>query len=121
MGTRGWFVDCAVTPTLGIASAALSWAGQGRTVFTGTIVVVVVDPARVVVVDPGTVEVVEMLEAVMVVVVVADPVAVAVATSSDGSASTTPTEITIRVVSRSDARVGTLIVHENIGTIWTST
>jgi len=93
-----------------MATAALSCAGQGSTVLTGADVVVVGEPGRVVVVAPEMVDVVDLLE---VVVVGAEPVAVVM--SSSGSARTTPKEMTIRVVSRSDARVGTFIVHENNG------
>jgi hypothetical protein len=108
IGTRGWFGDSAVTPRLGIANAALSWAGHGRTVFTGVEVVVVGGPETVVDVVPGIVVVVDVLD---VVVVEAEPVAVV--TSSSGSAIAIPTPSTVRAVKRRDARAGTFIVHEN--------
>jgi len=115
MGTRGWFGESAVTLRLGMANAALSCVGHGRTVSTGAEVVVVVPP-MVVVVDPGIVEVVDVLE---VVVVEAEPVGEV--TRSKGSATATATENTNRPVSRDDGREGTFIVHENIGTSKEST
>ena len=91
-----------------MANAALSWAGQGRTVFTGSEVVVVGEPATVVVVVPDNVAVVEVLE---VVVVEAEPVAVV--TRRSGSVIAIPTLSSVRALRRRDARVGSIIENEN--------
>jgi hypothetical protein len=98
-----------MTPRLGIATAALSGAGHGRLVGTGTVVVVVGEPGRVVVVEPELVVLV-VLEGV---VFDAEPVAVVVRTR--GITRAIPTDITIRTASRSDVRDGVFILLENIG------
>ena len=82
IGTRGWYDDVAETQSLGIATAALPWAGHANAVLFGSVVVVVVVVVVVelVVVVTGTVVVVEVVvvELGVVVVVVAVVVVVVV-------------------------------------------
>ena len=81
IGTRGWYDDVAETQSLGIATAALPWAGQANAVFFGSVVVVVVVVVvELVVVVTGTVVVVvvEVVVELGVVVVVAVVVVVVV-------------------------------------------
>ena len=82
IGTRGWYDDVAETQSLGIATAALPWAGQANAVFFGSVVVVVVVVVvELVVVVTGTVIVVVVevvVELGVVVVVVAVVVVVVV-------------------------------------------
>ena len=82
IGTRGWYDDVAETQSLGIATAALPWAGHANAVLFGSVVVVVVVVAvELVVVVTGTVIVVVVevvVELGVVVVVVAVVVVVVV-------------------------------------------
>ena len=82
IGTRGWYDDVAETQSLGIATAALPWAGHANAVLFGSVVVVVVVVVvELVVVATGTVVVVVVevvVELGVVVVVVAVVVVVVV-------------------------------------------
>jgi len=82
IGTRGWYDDVAETQSLGIATAALPWAGHANAVLFGSVVVVVVVVVvELVVVVTGTVVVVVVevvVELGVVVVVVAVVVVVVV-------------------------------------------
>jgi hypothetical protein len=81
IGTRGWYDDVAETQSLGIATAALPWAGHANAVFFGRVVVVEVVVVELVVVVTGTVVVVVVevvVELGVVVVVVAVVVVVVV-------------------------------------------
>ena len=82
IGTRGWYDDVAETQSLGIATAALPWAGHANAVLFGSVVVVVVVVVVVelVVVVTGTVivVVVEVVVDLGVVVVVVAVVVVVV-------------------------------------------
>ena len=82
IGTRGWYDDVAETQSLGIATAALPWAGHANAVLFGSVVVVVVVVVvDLVVVVTGTVVVVVVevvVELGVVVVVVAVVVVVVV-------------------------------------------
>jgi len=82
IGTRGWYDDVAETQSLGIATAALPWAGHANAVLFGSVVVVVVVVVvELVVVVTGTVIVVVVevvVELGVVVVVVAVVVVVVV-------------------------------------------
>jgi hypothetical protein len=112
-GTRGWLGEPAVTDSEGTAIAALSWTGQGSTVFVGICVVVVVEPGSVVVGVPGAVEVVdEVLD-----VVVVELVPVAVVTSSRGKATARAIEQRVRAATRSAGRRGFFIDHEVNGSV----
>lgn len=70
IGTRGWYDDVAETQSLGIATAALPWAGHANAVFFGSVVVVEVVVVELVVVVTGTVVVVEVVVVELGVVVV---------------------------------------------------